>query len=130
MPGAALRTLRPAESDPAFGPPDGDMPADDRQTLTGYLANQRLQTFVCFCPLLYLRHQIAGHIDRSGLTVLCKSKLPGRRLAPRPLDLTQRPFDKGSKFPELPSIGIPKPMVPAIAGVFCFHVAKCISLAI
>jgi len=106
------------------------MSADDRQTLPCDFANHLFEPFVFFCPLLNLLSQRNGHINGSSFTCMLKGQLPGRRLSSRPLDLAEGPFHKQTDFPKLPPIGLLEPMVPARAGCWCFHVAKCINLAI
>ena len=106
------------------------MTADDGQTLLSDSSNQAFEPFVFFCPLLNLSRQIGGHIYGSVFPCLLKGQLPGGRLASRSPHLAEGSFHKHADISELLPIGIPEPMVPARAGGFCFHVAKCINLAI
>lgn len=106
------------------------MPADDRQTLSGDLADQLLQPLELSCPLLDLRGQRLRHVHGARLAGLLEGQLPCRRFTPRPLNLTERAFYKDADLPNLPEIGLPESMVSRVAGLWCVHMPKYYTLAL
>lgn len=107
----------------AGGRPACDMAANNSQGLFCRFANQLFQSFVFSTPCFYLRDHVYGNIDGFCSALMFVSQVPSWLGTAFSLERTQRAFDEGVYFFNLPQGGLTEFFVPG--DIFrCFHANK------